>query len=279
MESIVAPQLAALSHPQRLAVFRLLVRRYPDEVPAGEIARILGLKPNTASVYLSALKDSALIVQRRQGTSLLYRAHMETAEALIQFLFRDCCRARPVLCPDLQGTNQGRSLSMTDHKYNVLFICTGNSARSIFAEAIMRDEAGDKFNAYSAGSRPYSELNPYAIEMLDSRGMDTSLLRSKNITEFQQEGAPVMDFVFTVCDLAANEECPAWTGQPISAHWGLPDPVKADGTDAEKRLAFQQTFGAMANRIKIFAALPFETLDRASLQARVDEIGKDMETL
>lgn len=168
---------------------------------------------------------------------------------------------------------------MSDQKFNVLFICTGNSARSVFAEAIMREEAGDKFNVYSAGSRPFSKLNPYAIEMLKSRDMDTSVLRSKNISEFQQDGAPVMDFVFTVCDLAANEECPAWAGQPISAHWGLPDPVKATGTEAEKRLAFQQTFGAMSNRIKAFAALPFDTLDRVSLQERVDEIGKTPETL
>lgn len=278
MEINVLSQLSALSHPQRLAIFRLLVRRYPDEVPSGEIARTLDLKANTASVYLSALHDSDLIAQRRQGTSMLYRADLRTAEALMKYLFEDCCRARPALCPELLDINQGKSPFMSDHKYNVLFICTGNSARSIFAEAIMREEAGGKFNVYSAGSRPFSELNPYAIEMLESRDMDTSMLRSKNISEFQQDGAPVMDFVFTVCDHAANEECPAWTGQPITAHWGMPDPVKAEGTEAEKRLAFQQTFGAMSNRIKIFAALPFEALDRASLQARVDEIGKTVET-
>ena len=167
---------------------------------------------------------------------------------------------------------------MSDGKYNVLFVCTGNSARSIFAEAIMREEAGDKFNVYSAGSRPFSVLNPVAMQLLKNRGFDTSPLRSKNISEFQKDGAPVFDFVFTVCDHAANEECPAWPGQPISAHWGMPDPVKAEGTDAEKRLAFQQTFGAMSNRIKAFAALPFASLDRASLQQRVDEIVRTPET-
>lgn len=167
---------------------------------------------------------------------------------------------------------------MTDQKFNVLFICTGNSARSIFAEAIMRDVAGDRFNAYSAGTKPYSELNPFAIEMLESRGMDTSALRAKNVSEFQGADAPQLDFVFTVCDLAANEDCPAWSGQPISAHWGLPDPVKADGTDAEKRLAFQQTYGAMRNRIAAFGALPLGTLDRTSLQSAADAIGKTVET-
>ncbi len=278
MESKVTTQLAVLSHPQRLAIFRLLVRRFPDEMPAGEIARVLRLKPSTASVYLSALRDGSLVTQRRRGTSLRYAANLHTAENMIRYLFADCCKSRPVLCPNTAGTHSRSPLAMTDHKYNVLFVCTGNSARSIFAEAILRAEAGDKFNAYSAGSKPYSELNPYVIEMLESRGMDTSPLRSKNIAEFQTGDAPMFDFVFTVCDLAANEECPAWSGQPISAHWGLPDPVKATGTEAEKRLTFQQTFGALSNRIKAFAALPFDTLDRASLQARVDEIGKTPET-
>jgi len=167
---------------------------------------------------------------------------------------------------------------MSDTKQNVLFICTGNSARSIFAEAIMRHEAGERFNVYSAGTKPHSELNPFAVEMLGQKGLDTSVLRAKNISEFQGDGAPVMDFVFTVCDHAANKDCPAWHGQPISAHWGLPDPVKAEGTDAQKRLAFQQTFGAMRNRIMAFSALPLDTLTRASLQHEVDEIGRNKET-
>lgn len=278
MEITAPKQLATLSHPQRLAIFRLLVRRYPDSVPAGEIARSLSLKANTASVYLSALKESDLATQSRRGTSLLYRANLQSAEALMQYLFDECCRGRPSLCPHAPGVTPERRSVMSDGTFNVLFICTGNSARSLFAEAIMRAEAGDRFNAYSAGSHPASKVNPIAIEMLKHRGFDTATLHSKNILEFQQEGAPVFDFVFTVCDLAANEECPAWIGQPISAHWGLPDPVKAQGTDAEKRLAFQHTFGALANRIKAFAALPFETLDRASLQERVDAIGRTPET-
>lgn len=166
---------------------------------------------------------------------------------------------------------------MTQNKYNVLFICTGNSARSIFAEAILHHEASDRFNAFSAGTKPYSELNPFAVEMLQSKGIDTSGLRAKNVSEFQQPSSPQMDFVFTVCDHAANEECPAWQGQPISAHWGLPDPVKAEGVEAEKRLAFQSTYGAMRNRILAFSALPISTLARASLQAEVDAIGKNKE--
>lgn len=163
---------------------------------------------------------------------------------------------------------------MTDRKYKVLFICTGNSARSIFAESILRDLGGDRFAAYSAGTKPSSELNPFAIEVLEQKGHDVSVLRAKNISEFQGADAPGFDFVFTVCNQAANEECPSWQGQPISAHWGLPDPVKVEGSDAEKSLAFHQTYGALRNRMTGFTALPIGSLDRISLQRAVDEIGQ-----
>lgn len=262
-----------------MAIFRLLVRRCPDQVPAGEIAHVLGLKASTASVYLSALHKCGLILQSRRGTSVLYQMNLDAAQSVVSDLFLDCCRGRPDLCPPHFPDPFARSQTMPGKTFNVLFICTGNSARSVFAEAILRHEAGDRFTAYSAGTQPRSELNPYAIEMLKSRGINTSVLRAKNIAEFQGPDAPPLDFVFTVCDLAANEDCPAWTGQPISAHWGLPDPVKATGTEAEKRLAFQQTYGAMHNRIKAFAALPLGTLDRASLQRHVDDIGRTSETV
>ena len=163
---------------------------------------------------------------------------------------------------------------MTRGKYNVLFICTGNSARSIFAEAALRAQAGDRFNVYSAGTRPYSELDPFALDVLRAKGHDLTPLRAKNVSEFQGPDAPRLDFVFTVCDRAANEDCPAWEGQPITGHWGVPDPVKATGTDAQKSLAFQQAYGALANRIRAFAALPLDTLDRISLQQAVDDIAR-----
>ena len=162
---------------------------------------------------------------------------------------------------------------MSQPKYNVLFICTGNSARSIFAESILRREAGDRFEAHSAGTKPNSQLNPFALEVLEQKGYDVSVLRSKNVSEFQAADAPKFDFVFTVCNQAANEDCPAWSGQPVSAHWGMPDPVKVEGTDAEKSLAFQHAYGALLNRIKAFTALPIASLDRISLQKAVDDIG------
>ncbi len=277
MESIATSQLAALSHPQRLAIFRLLVRRYPAEVPAGEIASVLSFKANTTSVYLSALLNSKLVAQRRKGTSLLYRAQMKSAENLIQFLFNDCCRGRPDICLVKDAETLDRE-EKQGGKRKVLFVCTGNSARSILAEAILRHEAGNQFDVYSAGAHPFSQINAYALDLLKSHGIETASLRAKNVTEFQNAEAPTFDFVFTVCDLAANEECPTWRGQPISAHWGLPDPVKVTGAEVEKRLAFQQTFEAVSNRIKAFSALPFAALDRASLQKYVDEIGTIPET-
>ncbi len=164
---------------------------------------------------------------------------------------------------------------MSDHVFNVLFICTGNSARSIFAEAILAREGAGNFRAFSAGTRPSSELNPHVITVLQNLGHDVAGLRSKNISEFQQPDVPRMDFVFTVCDRAANEECPSWPGQPISAHWGMPDPVKAQGTEAEKAFAFMEAYRTLRHRISAFVALPVASLDRMSLQRRVDAIGRE----
>ena len=164
---------------------------------------------------------------------------------------------------------------MPDRSYNVLFICTGNSARSIFAEAILSEIGGEAFRALSAGTRPYSELNPFALEVLRQAGHDVSALRSKNVSEFQGAEASALDFVFTVCDRAANEECPPWPGQPITAHWGVPDPVKAEGTEAERALAFRRAYDAMRRRIECFVELPIDSLDRMSLQRKLDALGAD----
>lgn len=274
MEKLIPHRLSMLGHPQRLALFRLLMRRYPDRVPATELAEALGLKANTFSGYVNALMQAGLVSQQRVGTSLRYAIEMDAARETIDYLLRDCCRGRPEICaPNTYSAFTGDN-QMTDRKYNILFICTGNSARSIFAEAILRDIAGDRFTVYSAGTKPRSELNPFALEVLEQKGHDISELRSKNISEFQQVDAPDFDFVFTVCNQAANEECPSWPGQPITAHWGLPDPVKAEGSDAEKSLAFHRTYGALHNRMIGFAALPITSLDRMSLQKAVDEIGQ-----
>lgn len=161
-----------------------------------------------------------------------------------------------------------------ERKLNVLFLCTGNSARSILAEAILDREAGDRFKAYSAGSHPNGAVHPAALELLERTGHPIDQLRSKSWDEFAHEAAPDLDFVFTVCDNAAGEVCPIWPGQPMTAHWGMPDPVAAEGSVAEVHLAFAETYRMLRNRIIAFTSLPMSRLDRISLQRDLDSIGK-----
>ena len=159
--------------------------------------------------------------------------------------------------------------------YNVLFLCTGNSARSILAEAILNREGKGRFVGHSAGSRPTGAPNPFALDLLRREGFDTSFARSKSWDEFATPTAPKLDFVFTVCDSAAAEECPYWPGQPMTAHWGLPDPAAVEGSNAEKALAFAETYRAMTRRIQAFTALPLATIDALSLHQRLKEIGTE----
>ncbi len=277
-----AGALTALGHEGRLAVFRLLARRAPHGVRPADIAGALGLKASTLSVYLATLARAGLVTSERAGKAVLYRVDLERTGRLIDYLVSDCCRGRPELCEPLAAHALDRlekgASSMSDTRYTVLFICTGNSARSIFAEAILRDLGGSRFHAHSAGTSPRSQLNPNALEVLTQAGHDISVLRSKNVAEFQAEDAPRLDFVFTVCDRAANEECPPWPGQPITAHWGMPDPVKAEGTEAERALAFRQAYTAMRRRLESFVELPIETLDRMTLQKKLDAIGTTADT-
>jgi arsenate reductase len=163
---------------------------------------------------------------------------------------------------------------MTDKKYNVLFLCTGNSARSIIAESILRKEGGDRFNAFSAGSHPKGAVNPLAIKVLQSMSYPTDGMRSKPWDEFSGKDAPNLDFVFTVCDSAAGEACPVWPGQPMTAHWGIEDPAAVEGTAIEKERAFVLAFRYLRNRITIFNALPIKRLDKLALSAKLREIGE-----
>jgi protein-tyrosine-phosphatase/DNA-binding transcriptional ArsR family regulator len=264
---------ATLGHPGRLAVFRLLMRFAPQGARPTEIARALGMKQNTLSHHLADLLACGLVEVERRGKSLFYAVDLDMTEGLIGYLALDVGRARPDLIAPL--TLALKDANMRDTDFDVLFICSGNSARSIFAEALLRDLGKGKFQAFSAGTRPNTELNPLALEVLQRNGHDTSGLRSKHVSEFQKPDSIVMDFVFTVCDTAAAEECPPWPGQPITGHWGLPDPVKAEGTDAERALVFAQTYAALRRRIAAFVELPFDSLNRLSLQSHVDAIGAD----
>jgi arsenate reductase (thioredoxin) len=163
---------------------------------------------------------------------------------------------------------------MSDTSYNVLFLCAGNSARSILAEALLNREGQGRFIAHSAGSRPRGEVHPCALDVLRALGHATEGLRSKSWDEFAAPGAPKLDFVFTVCDNAAGEVCPVWPGQPMTAHWGIPDPAMVEGNAAEQHAAFFDTYRMLRNRIEPFLALPIESIDRMSLQARLREIGR-----
>jgi len=163
-----------------------------------------------------------------------------------------------------------------DHRpFNVLFLCTGNSARSLMAEAILARVGAGKFTGYSAGSRPAKSIHPQTLNLLRRMNYEMTALRSKSWDEFAQPGAPELDFVFTICDDAAREECPKWPGQPMSAHWPVPDPVRVTGDDAQIGLAFADAYRMLNNRISIFTALPVRELDKVTLQAKIDSIGKD----
>jgi arsenate reductase len=164
-------------------------------------------------------------------------------------------------------------MTVADRVYQVLFLCTGNSARSIIAEAIVNRDGQGRFKAYSAGSHPRGEVNPHALRLLQAMHFDTSGFRSKSWDEFAAPGAPVMDFVFTVCDDAAGEQCPFWPGQPMTAHWGVPDPALATGTEAEIGATFAESYRLLNNRISVFLSLPIASLDRLTLQARLNNIG------
>jgi arsenate reductase len=163
---------------------------------------------------------------------------------------------------------------MTDHIYNVLFLCTGNSARSILGESILGKDGAGRFKAFSAGSQPKGQVNPFALKVLEAYGYPAAGFRSKNWDEFAQAGAPRMDIIFTVCDDAAGEACPVWPGQPATAHWGIEDPAAVTGTYIEKERAFTQAFKFMRARISLFLALPIASLDAMTLEHRLREIGR-----
>jgi arsenate reductase len=268
--------LAAFAQATRLDAFRLLVAREPDGIPAGEIARSLAVPHNTMSTHLAILTRAGLIGAERQSRSIVYRANLDRLRAVASYLFDDCCGGRPDLCAPLVQSLQ-RSAPMADRPFNVLFLCTGNSARSIFAEAILNRYGQGRFKGYSAGSHPKGRIHPYTLDLLRNLHYATEDLRSKSWDEFAAPVAPEMDFVFTVCDDAANETCPFWPGQPMTAHWGVPDPAAVEGSEAVKRAAFADACRMLTNRISIFTSLPIVSLDRLSLQKQLDEIGQRVE--
>ncbi len=255
---------AALGHAGRLSTFRMIMRFAPRPVRPSELAEALGMKPNTLSGYLSELQQAGLIAVERDGRALYYKAALQTCDALVGYLVNDCCRGRPEICLNALPLSG-------DRPFRVLFLCSGNSARSIMAEALLSDLGAGRFEAVSAGTAPNGEIHPQARALLEREGHDTLGLWSKSLSQAQR-GEEGYDFVFTVCDRAAQEDCDPLPGQPLSAHWGLPDPVKVEGTEAERALAFARTYDALRRRIEVFTALPIEKLDRMSLQAKIDDL-------
>ncbi|WP_251363803.1 ArsR family transcriptional regulator [Epibacterium ulvae] len=245
-----------------------MVRRYPDAVPAGEIAGVLGFKANTTSTYLSILRSAGLIDQRRIGTSLCYQAKLDGLKGMFDTLISDCCQNRPDIC----NVTQSAPLPMptAERPLNVLFICTGNSARSILAEALLNGEGDGRFRAYSAGIAPKGYAHEEALSTLVARGYDVSKLSPKGLAPFLRADAPQMDLVITVCNQAANEEPPQLPGQPLHAHWGVANP---DADPSSAKTAMRATFEVLKQRIQALTWLPFERLDRQSLQHRIDELG------
>ena len=277
--SSMVQALSALAHADRLEAFRLLVKAGPSGMASGEIAAALGVPPTRMSFHLAALERSGLLISWRDGRRILYAVGFEEMRRLLTFLTEDCCDGHPEICGGLAAVQDacpqvgGGTVMASKQNYNVLFLCTGNSARSILAEAILAREGMGRFRAFSAGSQPKGEVHPYSLDLLKKLNHDTSFARSKNWDEFAEDGAPVMDFVFTVCDQAASESCPVWPGQPMSAHWGVPDPAAAEGSEAERRFAFADAYRMLSNRISIFINLPIDSIDRLALQKQLDEIG------
>jgi len=275
-----ASALGSLANEVRLRAFRQLIALGPDGATSAGLAQSMGLPASTMSFHLGQLEDAGLAFSWKVSRSVRYAVNLLATRNLISFLVEDCCQGHPQICGDLAELvphctpSEGRPAMSEEKIFNVLFLCTRNSARSIMAECILNRLGQGRFRGYSAGSQPSGEIHPTAIQLLKQSNFPTADLRSKGWDEFATPDAPVLDFVFTVCDNAAKEVCPVWPGQPMSAHWGIPDPVTVEGTDAVRAAAFAEAMRYLHNRISIFVSLPLRSLDRLSLQRRLDEIGQ-----
>jgi protein-tyrosine-phosphatase/DNA-binding transcriptional ArsR family regulator len=263
----------ALAQQTRFETYRLLLRYMPYGLPAGDIARLLAVPHNTMSTHLSHLERAELVNARREGRSIIYAASTARTTRILSRLIAEMSAGSPRLIADL-AFPQMRPTAANDRRYNVLLVCSGNSARSVIAEAVLNREGRGRLHAFSAGSKPNRAPHPMAVSLLQSLGYDTGELRSKSWSEFGTRKAPPMDFIITVCDAAVGEACPNWPGHPLQAHWGLPDPAEVKGTEAERRAAFLETYRRLAARISAFVNLPIEQLDLATLKDRLAAIGE-----
>lgn len=268
---------AALAQPTRLKAFRKLVAVHPDGLPAGEIADVCDVPHNTMSTHLTALNRAGLVTVERDGRMMNYRADIRGLRGLIRFLASDCCTGRPELCGDLARLVPEEVDDMKDNTmspaFNVLFLCTQNSARSIIAEALLQKVGKGQFNAYSAGSEPADKPMPEVIARLATLGHDVSNLRSKSWNEFTGPNAPRMDFVIALCDTLEGQICPDFGDKVVSAAWPLPDPAKFTGSATERTTLLNELYAMIRRRLEVFTSLPFSSLDKMALKAHLDEIG------
>jgi protein-tyrosine-phosphatase/DNA-binding transcriptional ArsR family regulator len=274
--SDAALRLAALAQETRLSLIRLLMGAGASGLPAGEIARALGVAPSTLSFHLAALERAGLLLAARQGRSIRYAVRFAAFRALLGFLTETCCAGRPELCGDIARLLPAHDEPETDvmtPSFTVLFLCTRNSARSIMAEAILNRLGQGRFHAFSAGSAPAEAPLPEVMEKLATLGHDTAGLASKSWNLFTGPAAPKVDFVIALCDTLDNQVCPDFGERALTAAWPLPDPAKFTGNAAERQTLLNELYASLRRRIEIFMSLPFETLDRLALKTRLDEIG------
>ncbi len=286
----------ALSHGSRLAIYKMLAARSPDQMMAGELAEALGIGASTLSAHLSKLRLADLIGVNRKGTSLFYFFDEAGTQAVSNYWagLAGAATTSPIASPKLEMkaekpavTKPAKTVPASPKRpeatetttrqaqpgrRNVLFLCTGNSARSILAESILNRLGSRDFMAYSAGSKPAGKVHPAASHLLEDYGYAVRNLSSKSWTEFSGQNAPELDIVITVCDDAAGETCPVWPGGPITAHWGLPDPVVTSGSKAKIATAFEQTYEALEARISALLDLPVDEMNPTEVQLALNAI-------
>jgi protein-tyrosine-phosphatase/DNA-binding transcriptional ArsR family regulator len=273
--SEAAVVFAALSVDTRLNLLRLLMARGSTGLAAGDLAASLHLPGSTTSFHLAALERAGLTQSTRQGRQIIHAVRIAGVRQLLAFLTETCCGGQPELCGDIARLlpplpDEGQGMTPA---FNVLFLCTHNSARSIMAEAILTDIGGTRFRAYSAGSDPIAEPNPEVIAKLRVLGHDTDRLRSKSWLEFTGENAPRIDFVIALCDTLDGTSCPDFGEMAMTGAWPLPDPVKFTGGPIERSTMLNELYASLRRRLDIFTALPIASLDRLAIKARLDELG------
>ena len=250
---------------------------------AGDLAKVVRIGATALSFHLKEMVRAGLIGSVREGRFVRYSVEVERMRQLLNFLTEDCCEGDPQMCSfgktsasDFCSDAKGSSVMNSDEPYHVLFLCTHNSARSVIAECLMNSLGQGAFVAHSAGSTPRGQINPFALKILKNHGHEIDGLRSKSWDEFTGADAPEIDFVFTLCDDAAAETCPVWPGNPITEHWGMPDPSRAEGTDSNTLAAFANTYSLLHYHVEKFLSLAKQELDQKSMRRKVKDFSEDV---